>query len=70
MDAATIRHWISIPEASFLLLKLPRYFDNFGKRIIESSKYYFTDVGMLCYLMGTLRAQNRNSEPSKISKNF
>ena len=38
VDAKTIRHWISILEASFLLFKLPPYFENFGKRAIKSPK--------------------------------
>ncbi|MFZ9937554.1 MAG: ATP-binding protein [Luteolibacter sp.] len=52
VDAKTIRHWISILEASFLLFRLPPYFENFGKRTIKSPKIYFTDVGLLCHLLG------------------
>lgn len=48
----TIKKWLSILEASFIIFKLPPYFNNFGKRVIKSSKYYFTDVGLLCYLLG------------------
>jgi predicted AAA+ superfamily ATPase len=28
------------------------YFANIGKRLVKSPKFYFTDVGMLCYLAG------------------
>lgn len=52
VDAKTIRNWISILEASFLLFRLPPYFENFGKRAIKSPKIYFTDVGLLCFLLG------------------
>jgi predicted AAA+ superfamily ATPase len=52
VDAKTVRHWISILEASFLLFRLPPYFENFGKRTIKSPKIYFTDVGLLCHLLG------------------
>jgi len=52
VDAKTIRSWISILEASFILFKLPPYFENFGKRVIKSPKYYFTEVGLLCFLLG------------------
>lgn len=52
VSAKTIRHWLSILEASFLIFKLPPYFENFGKRVIKSPKYYFTDVGLLSYLLG------------------
>jgi predicted AAA+ superfamily ATPase len=48
----TIKHWLSILEASFILYKLPPYFENFGKRVIKSPKYYFTDTGLLSFLLG------------------
>jgi len=31
---------------------LPPYFENFGKRVVKSPKYYFTDVGLLAYVLG------------------
>lgn len=48
----TIKNWLSILETSFLLYRLPPYFENFGKRIIKSSKIYFIDVGIVSYLLG------------------
>ena len=63
VDAKTIRHWISILEASFILFKLPPYFENFGKRIIKSPKYYFTDVGLLCYLLGIRESKQITRDP-------
>ena len=51
VDSKTIKHWLSILEASFVIFKLPPYFENFGKRVIKSPKYYFTDTGLLCYLL-------------------
>jgi predicted AAA+ superfamily ATPase len=52
VDAKTIRNWVSILEASFVVFKLPPYFENFGKRVIKSPKYYFTETGLLCHLLG------------------
>jgi len=52
VDSKTVRSWLSILEASFIVFKLPPYFENFGKRVIKSPKYYFTEVGLLCYLLG------------------
>ena len=52
VTANTIRDWISILEASYIIFKLPPYFENFGKRIIKAPKYYFTDAGLLCFLLG------------------
>lgn len=48
----TINEWLTVLEASFILFQLPPYFENFGKRIIKSSKIYFSDVGLATYLLG------------------
>jgi predicted AAA+ superfamily ATPase len=52
VSSKTIKEWLSILEASFIVYKIEPYFENFGKRSIKSPKYYFTDVGLLCYLLG------------------
>lgn len=52
VDAKTIKNWISILEASFIVFKLTPFYENFGKRVIKSPKYFFTDVGLLFYLLG------------------
>lgn len=51
VDSKTIKQWLSILEASFVVFKLAPYFENFGKRVIKSPKYYFTDTGLLTYLL-------------------
>jgi predicted AAA+ superfamily ATPase len=38
-------------EASFIVVRLQPYFENFGKRMIKSPKLYFTDVGLVSYLL-------------------
>lgn len=63
VDSKTIRNWISILEASFLLFKLPPYFENFGKRILKSPKYYFTEPGLLCYLLGIRNPEQVKRDP-------
>jgi hypothetical protein len=52
VSSHTVRHWISILEASFIVFRLAPYFENFGKRIIKSPKLYFNDVGLATYLLG------------------
>ena len=52
VSATTIKHWLSILEASFIVYKLVPYFENFGKRVIKTPKYYFVDTGLLCFLLG------------------
>jgi uncharacterized protein len=52
ISSHTVKEWISILEASFVLFRLPPYFENFGKRVIKSPKLYFNDVGLATYLLG------------------
>ncbi len=61
VDNKTIKQWLSILEASFIVFKLPPYFENFGKRVIKSPKYYFTDTGLLSYLLDI-------EKPSQVSR--
>jgi predicted AAA+ superfamily ATPase len=63
VDAKTIKSWLSIMEASFIVYKLSPYFENFGKRIIKSPKYYFIDVGLLAFLLGLEEAQQVSRDP-------
>lgn len=63
VDAKTIKNWLSILEASFLVFKLPAYFENFGKRVIKAPKYYFTDVGLLCFLLGIRSPDQISRDP-------
>lgn len=63
VDSKTIKKWISILEASFVLVKLPPFHNNFGKRVIKSPKYYFTDVGLLCYILGIEKPEHVIRDP-------
>ena len=48
----TAKAWISVLEASFLVFLLHPHHRNFNKRLIKSPKLYFTDTGLLTYLLG------------------
>ncbi len=63
VDAMTIKAWLSILEASYVLFRLPPYFENFGKRVIKTPKIYFTDTGLACYLLGIERADQVTRDP-------
>jgi len=47
----TARRWISVLEASFIIILHRPYYRNFGKRLVKSPKLYFLDSGLLCYLL-------------------
>ena len=48
----TVRSWVSILEASYIIFLLPPWYNNFSKRLVKSPKLYFYDVGLASYLLG------------------
>ncbi len=52
VSVPTISEWMSILEITSQIILVPPYYENFGKRMIKSSKVYFVDSGMLCHLLG------------------
>ena len=48
----TVKAWVAILEASGQVISLKPFYLNKGKRLIKSSKVYFLDTGLLCYLAG------------------
>lgn len=52
VDVKTIKRWISILEASYIIFLLPPFYRNYGKRIVKSPKIFFYDTGLVAYLTG------------------
>ncbi|MBL0714912.1 MAG: ATP-binding protein [Desulfosarcina sp.] len=52
VSATTIKNWISVLKASFVIFELPPFFENIRKRVVKSPKIYFCDVGLVAYLLG------------------
>jgi predicted AAA+ superfamily ATPase len=57
VSAVTIKEWVAVLEATYILIRIEPYFENFGKRLIKSPKIYFTDTGLVCYLLGIETAE-------------
>lgn len=51
VSAQTIQNWLSLLEASYVIIRLTPYFENVGKRLIKSPKLYFIDVGLAAFLL-------------------
>jgi predicted AAA+ superfamily ATPase len=49
---ATAKAWLSVLEASYILMLLRPHHANFRKRLVKSPKLYFLDTGLLCWLLG------------------
>jgi predicted AAA+ superfamily ATPase len=48
----TIKAWIAVLEASYIIFLLKPHHQNFAKRLVQQPKIYFYDTGLLCYLLG------------------
>ena len=58
----TVKSWLSILEASYILYFIQPYSNNVNRRLIKSPKLYFYDTGLVCSLM--------NIEQEKQLENF
>lgn len=52
ISVPTVKKWISVLEASYIIFLLPPFHSNLGKRIVKSPKLYFFDTGLVSYLTG------------------
>jgi hypothetical protein len=51
VSVPTVKSWISILEASYIIFLLQPHFKNYSKRLIKSPKLYFYDTGLACWLL-------------------
>jgi len=65
ISAVTAREWLSVLEASYLVSRLPPYFQNFGKRLVKSPKLYFLDVGLMAWLLGIRDAASLSTHAAR-----
>ena len=63
VSAVTIKEWVSVLEATYILVRLEPYFENFGKRSIKSPKLYFADTGLACHLLGIETTEQLIKDP-------
>ena len=72
VSVPTITEWLSILEITGQIMIIPPFFENFGKRLIKSPKLYFTDTGLLCWLLGIEHEAQlaRSSFAGSVFENF
>ena len=51
ISANTVKAWLSTLQASYVVFNLKPFFTNTKKRLIKSSKVYFTDSGIASWLL-------------------
>ena len=48
----TIKAWISVLEASYLIILIPAWHPNARKQVVKAPKLHFLDSGLVCHLLG------------------
>jgi hypothetical protein len=52
VDSRTVKRWVSVLEASNVLMLVRPYYNSFNKRLVKRPKLYFCDTGLACSLLG------------------
>lgn len=63
VSVPTIKSWLSILEASYVVMLLQPYYENINKRLTKSPKLYFWDVGLTTFLLGIENQQQLARDP-------
>lgn len=63
VSSTTIKNWVSVLKASYVLFELPPYYTNIRKRVTKSSKLYFVDVGLAAWLLDLKTASEVQRDP-------
>jgi predicted AAA+ superfamily ATPase len=68
----TIKAWVSALETSGIIILLPPYYHNLGKRLIKAPKLYFCDNGLITSLLNiaSLEALEHSIYMGNIWENF
>lgn len=60
MPQTTVKRYLALLETAFLVLTVPAWFRNVGKRLIKSPKLILSDAGLLAHLLGEGAAVERS----------
>lgn len=61
----TVRDWLAVLEATYVVFRLPPYHTNFGKRLVKTPKLYFWDTGLAAWLLGVTDAAAMDPHPMR-----
>ena len=65
LSHTTIKSWITILEASYIVFLLKPHHKNFNKRLVKMPKLYFYDTGLGAFLLGIQSVEQLNTHYSK-----
>jgi hypothetical protein len=72
ITSGTAKSWVSLLESTRIILLLRPYAKNISKRVIKSPKIYFTDTGLLLYILRYMTGEMVLNSPlsGNIFENF
>lgn len=72
VSSNTITSWLSVLQASYIVMLLPPYFENSRKRLTKTPKLFFIDTGLAAYLLGIESAEqlSRDKMRGNLFENF
>jgi hypothetical protein len=59
----TARTWLSVLEASHLVLRVPAWHANVRKQVVKAPKMHFLDSGLACHLLGIREPEQLRHHP-------
>jgi len=63
VSGTTVKNWLSVLKASFVVFELQPFHENINKRVIKSPKLYFTDTGLVAHLLGIETPEQAKRDP-------
>ena len=63
ISVPTLTEWLNVLEMSGIIVRVPPYYRNAGKRLVKTPKVYFSDSGLLCHLLGIRSAAELARSP-------
>jgi predicted AAA+ superfamily ATPase len=63
VSRSTLNEWLSVLESSFIIFRLPPWFENANKRAIKTPKLYFTEPGLAAWLLEIETAKQIARDP-------
>lgn len=63
VSSTTVKNWLSVLKASYVVFELPPFFENIRKRVVRSPKVYFTDPGLASFLLGIHSEEQAARDP-------
>ena len=63
VSSKTIKNWLNVLKASYVVMELLPFSENIRKRLVKSSKIYFTDLGLVSFLLGIHTQEQASRDP-------